>query len=287
MPDVETKVGDMMGGSDIKDIDAKKELDSEEKDVKDKEKKDKDGEVDEEKIKNHDSYKKLEKEAKEKGENLSKQGKVIEKLQKDIEALKKGGNAHNHESKQFDAPYKTIKRSKDLSKEEREEMTISEIQNMDDLADLKENYNKMAKERHDEKNAEKVETKEEKDEDDGEDDENKGKVDLLDSDSPSKDMAKEVKDIALELSGNDRAMANKIINEFNGFANNDQLSSKQLRDRLMKAAKIIPEYVAPKEQSIHNDGNTVKTDGKKKEDPFGNSDIVESVTKRSKGNYKL
>lgn len=194
------------------------------------------------------------------GGNLSGQKKVIKTLEAKITELQ-GGKKDDGE-----VLHKDIKYSKDLTKEERDEMTDAEIRQMDEIAALKESQNKLYASLNKDKN-------EDGGEDEGE--EGDGEVD---------DLQKLVKDTAKTLSGGDVKMANLIIESAKMF-NLAGLDKKTVLARIEAAAKLVPDYKAPKEQPS-KPGKPVKGT-KEAEDPFGVDAIVESVGKGNDGTYAL
>lgn len=213
----------------------------------------------------------LKKQVEDFGKNTSGQGKLIKKLMKQIETLTggKGGEAGAEEGVLF----KEIKKSKDLTQAERDEMTEAEIKQFDEIATLKEGMNNLAK-------LVKPKDKEEEGEDD-DDEDGVGDADKVE------DLGKEARSVARELADNDTDMANAILAEFNQFAGNDKLTKTELKERMLKAGKLVPDFKAPKEQPTKK-GKTVGAGGKGADkDPFGVDKIVEDATKPNNGNYKL
>lgn len=216
------------------------------------------------------------------GGNLGAQGKIIKTLTAKLEALTKGGAGAEAASADL---YKDIKRSKDLTKAERDEMTENEIKQFDEIADLKDGLNKIAK-MVGEKTA--PEKKEDGAGEDGEGDENK--EDGVEGVEKVDDLGKETRAIAMEMAGHDIDIANKIVHEFNQFAGNDKLNKTELAERLAKAAKLVPDYKAPKESSsrIARAGSSVKTGNQGNADPFGTTAVIDAVKGSQKpGGYKL
>lgn len=201
------------------------------------------------------------------GKNNSNQRLIIDNLTKKLEEFSKGKSGEEE-----GILYKDIKRAKDLTKEEQDEMSATELKQFDEIATLKEGLNNLAKMMQS-----KETPKEEKTEapvDDG--DLNLNKID---------DFKKEAKDIAKEIAGNDIDMANKILKEFNEFAGNDKLDRTQLKERMIKASKLVPEFKPVKEQPTKK-GSPV-AGGEAQADPFGIDAIVEGASKGSDGSYAL
>jgi len=194
------------------------------------------------------------------GGNLAGQRKVIEALEQQIKELKvgKGGEGEG----EADVLFKEIKRSKDLKQDEKDEMTDTEIKQMDEIADMKEAQNKMYAEQM-----------------------KKGKEEMGKEEKKATDVQSLVKETALELAGDDVAMANQIIEIVKQFDLKD-LSEDKVKERVLNATKLVPDYKAPKEQKRMN-GKPVKQGGAGGDDPFGNNKTIEEATKSSEGNYSL
>lgn len=199
---------------------------------------------------------------KEYGGNLSGQRKVIEALQAEIKELKEG-KGKDGKNDDPDLPFPEIKWSKDLTREEREEMTDKEIEQMDTIAKMQENQNKLYLEQ---KNGQKAqETKA-----------------VEDRQSLVKSTALE---LAKEASGkDDPELANQIIESVKQF-NLEGLDEATIKERVATAHTLLPDYTPPKEQK-KVDGKAVKTT-KNDDDPFGVDAIVEGATKAQSGSYEL
>lgn len=217
----------------------------------------------------------LEKDKGEYGKNLSEQGKALKNLQKQLVALQKGGKTAGEEGEVL---FKEIKTSKDLTEKEKEDMTETEIKLFDQNAELKASMNKLFTALNDKKGKETEAT--EGDEDEGKDDD--GTVEGVEK---VDDLGKEARSVASEIAGGDVALANNIIGKFNMFAGNDKLDKAQLKERMLEAAKLVPDYKPPKEQQHHQKGSAAG--GTKGDDPFGVNKIVEGVGKKNDGGYKL
>lgn len=196
------------------------------------------------------------------GTNLSGQRTVIQRLEAEIDKLSKGKPATETVEVLFKP--EEIKWSKDLTKEQREEMTDNEIRQMDEIAAMKESQNKLYASVQKEKKAE--------------------------SEPKPVDTAGIVKEEAKEMArGTDGAvnteLANQIIEAAKMFSF-DGLDEATIRDRVKKAAAHVPDYKPPREQ-VQKKGKTV--DGTKvAEDPFGVDKIVEEVQgKKKSGSYSL
>lgn len=196
------------------------------------------------------------------GGNLSGQRDVIDKLEKKIDALSKGTAAEGEDANVL-FKKEDIKWSKDLTKEQRDEMTETEIKQMDEIAGMKESQNKIFAQLN-------------KD----------GKTETAVA-----DIQGWVKDSARELSrGEDgklnTELANQIIESVKQFAL-EGLTEDQVKERVANAAKLVPDYKAPKEQGGKK-GKTVAAGGAA-DDPFGVDAVVANVQKgkNNKGSYQL
>jgi uncharacterized protein YciI len=197
---------------------------------------------------------------KSKDENIRNMAKKIEALEK----AAKGGKGEGEGAKP-EALFKDVKRSKDLTAEQREEMTETEIKQMDSIADLQEGMNKMA---------DLVAAGAKKpDEGDG---------------GSALDVNGTVQDEAKKLAGNDTAMANQIIESFKllGF-NTTDMDEATLRARVATAAKEVSTYKPAKEQSAGVKGKPAGGTGEG-DDPYGVDQIVQDASKsRESGGYGL
>lgn len=198
---------------------------------------------------------------KEYGGNLSGQRSKIEKLESEIAELRKGNN--KDEKKDEDVLYKDIKWSKDLSKEDLESMTDTEIKQMDEIAEMKTNQNRMYQE-------------------------GKGKQKQEET-SKVENLQALVKNTAKELATGedgtvDIELANQIIESTKQFVL-EGLDEATVKERVLKAHTLLPNYTPPKEQT-KKDGKPVKVETKK-DDPFGVDAIIAEATKESSGNYSL
>lgn len=204
---------------------------------------------------------------KEYGGNLSGQRDVIKTLEGKIELLTKGKGGKGETEPEGDVLFKKdqIKWSKDLKAEEREDMTETEIKQMDEIAAMKEAQNKLYASQQKsikESGAAKVE-----------------------------DLNSLVRATALELSKGENGvenptLANQIIESSKQF-NFEGLDEKTAKERIASAAKLIPDYKAPKENPTKT--GKVVADGKGGgTDPFASNDkIVAEATTPKGGNYAL
>lgn len=178
----------------------------------------------------------------------------IEAMRKKIQSLEKnGGKGDKGEGDKGETMFPEVIFSKDLPKEQREEMTDTEIKLFDETATLKQSMNKM--------------------------------FDAIKAgkDTTQVDMNSTARAEALRLAGNDIKMANQIIEQFNEF-NNTGLGEEQILERVAKASKLVPDYKPPKEQE-KKDGAPVKKN--KGDDPYGVNAIVEGARKGATGKYSL
>jgi len=196
---------------------------------------------------------------KEYGTNLSGQRQVIDRLTAKIEAFEKNGSAAPEGEE--DVLYKKdeIKWSKDLTPEQREEMTDTEIKQMDEIAGMKTAQNKMYA---DQKKGGKQE-----------------------AETKENNLQGWVREEAKALAGDDVDVANQII-EAAKMLNLQGLDEKTVRERMKVAASAVPNYKPAKEQQ-RKDGKPVEGGGKQ-DDPFGVDVIVEEVHQSKKsGAYSL
>lgn len=199
----------------------------------------------------------IEKVKREYGSNLSGQREVIKKLEGEIAELRIGKKP---DEKLEEGLFKDVKHSKDLTAEQKDEMTELEIKLLDELADVKEALNKNYIESQKDKKV--AET---------------AKVD---------DVNKSVREHASAIANGDTEMANQIIESFNIMKFNvDGLTPEELKQRVEVAAKQVPDYKPPREQAtVH--GKTVKQNGGGT-DPFGTDKIVAEATQGQNGTYSL
>ena len=177
----------------------------------------------------------------------------IKAMREKIKSLEKSRSEGEKEGNKEETMFPEVVFSKDLPKEQREEMTDTEIKLFDETATLKQGMNKMF-------DAIKV-----------------GK------DTTQVDINSTARAEALRLAGNDIKIANQIIEQFNDF-NNVGLGEEQIIERISKASKLVPDYKPPKEQEKPNGGAVKKKGGS---DPYGVDAIVKSAREGSKGNYSL
>lgn len=184
----------------------------------------------------------------------------IRAMRRRIKELEKGGGKAS--DAEVDLPYKSIQWSKDLSEDERDSMTETEIKQMDQIAEMQQRINDDVQKAHDAE----VKKAEEADEDDDDDWDTGEKLDKGEA-------KKFAKSEALKLAGGDKDVANEILQEYNLF-NNEGLTDSQIKERLEKANKLRPDYQPPKMQKKKT-GKAAK--GNAAADPFGVDTIVEQA----------
>jgi len=208
------------------------------------------------------------------GGNLSKQNDIIKILEGKIDVLMQGKGGDKGKETEFDVIYKPedIKRSKDLTEEEREEMTSTEIRQMDEIADMKEKQNEIYANQQKEARERKAK----------EDAGTGTKVEDI-----NKAVQEHAKTLAKGEDGKDNTeMANQIIESFKVLKFDvEGLSAEELQKRVEMAASQVPNYTPPKEQV--NKGGKGVDGGKGKTDVFNTDQIIEEATKDNDGNYSL
>ena len=167
-----------------------------------------------------------------------------------------------------EVPHKNIQRTKDLKKEELEAMTETEKRLMDTVADMQEATNKQFLTNRQKEIEAEIRAAE-----------------TTDKDDATTKFNDTVQKEAMKLAGDDKSMANQIIENFNLFKDNDKLSGKALAERLAKAAAMTDGYKPPKEQKSQK-GSPVAPAGAG-DDPFGVGQIIDDVKKQNKGSYTL
>lgn len=206
--------------------------------------------------------------------NLKGQNDVIKKLESTIEELKKGNT--KPEDVDVDVPFKEIKTSKDLTSEQKEDMTDAEIAQFDRSATLETAINGLFKAVTNQ--TKQTETIQEE-----------VKVGNLNSSATSEAsrLATEAIKTNSDLGTDVKDLANKIIVEFNEF-NNEGITQDKLVDRMKKALNNVTGYKAPKELEKKPTGNKpVKDVAGGNTDKFGIDKIVEGVNTNNKGDYSL
>ena len=184
-----------------------------------------------------------------KDENIRAMAAKIKILETQIKGEKGGGEGGGDE-----ALFKEIKTSKDLTAEQKEEMTDTEIKQMDEIAALKSGMNNLAT------LIKKGQTKE------------GGEIDTQGI----------VKDTARDLAAGNKELANQIIESVKQFVL-DGLDEEQIIARVGKAATLVSGYKPPKEQPAGGKGKPAGGTGDS--DPYGVDKIVEEVhaQKENKG----
>lgn len=212
------------------------------------------------------------------GTNLSGQNDVISKLQDKITKLEVGGGKKDEDGKP-EPMFKDIKTSKDLTQEQKDNMTDTEIALFDENALQKEAMNKMfetianlGKDTKDQK----AETEKEK-------------VDDLNSSANAE--ATKLADEAIktnpELAKDAKELADKIIVEFKEF-NNEGITAEKLIERMKKALNNVSGYTPPKEQENKGGGNNpVKKQNGTGSDPFNVDKEIAKANNNNEGNYTL
>lgn len=201
--------------------------------------------------------------------NLKGQNDVIGRLRSQIDELSKNTGG----AKEPEEMFNNIKTSQDLTTEQREEMTETEIALMDQNATTQKAINEILRTLSAKNKA-------------GEDE----KVENLNYSSRSEAtrLAEEAIKTNPSLAGNASELTDKILLEFKEF-NNEQITPDVLISRMSKALNNVQGYTAPKEQESVPTGGThpVKSGGSDEKDPFGNELLIEQATKSNDGNYQL
>ena len=183
-----------------------------------------------------------------KDDNIRAMAAKIKALESQAKEGKGGGGEGGDEL------FKEIKTSKDLTAEQKEEMTDTEIKQMDEIAALKSGMNNLAT------LIKKGQTKE------------GGEIDTQGI----------VKDTARDLAAGNKELANQIIESVKQFVL-DGLDEEQIIARVGKAATLVSGYKPPKEQPAGGKGKPAGGTGDS--DPYGVDKIVEEVhaQKENKG----
>jgi len=198
------------------------------------------------------------------GSNLSKQNDIIKGLEKQITDIK-GGKVDPDNKNEDKLIYKDIKFSKDLTEAERDELTDTEIKQMDELAEIKTTQNRLY--------AESLEKENET------------------GNKEAEDKNKSVQEFAKELSiGEDGKenikIANSIIEKFKSLDFNlEGKTAEEIKNLVKISAGQVSEY-KPVNEQVLSKGKTV-AGTKTAEDPFGNDKIIEEASKPADGTYEL
>lgn len=239
--------------------------------VEKKEEKKEDGKVD---IANHPEMVALKVKLEEYSNNLTGQRTAHEKqiadLRKQLEDKIAGKGGEN--SSDDNVMFKDIKFSKDLTQDERDDMTDTEIRLFDQNAQQQVAMNQLFATVS---KASKVidETK----------------VEDLNSSARTEAMRLAEENFKLNptLAKDVRELSDKIIVEFNDF-NNAGITVEKLAERMKKALNNVTGYTPPKEKSIRDTtGKPIKTGGSTATDPYGIDSIVAGVNKKNDGKYSL
>lgn len=215
----------------------------------------------------HPTVVEMNKKIEEQSKNLSEQGRIIREQKKRFKELEESKGEKDEENEEVNLPHPEIKRSKDLTEAERDEMTANEIKMLDEKADLQEAANKAAIEAH---KAKKKEKKAEKS-DEGDDEE----------ESPKKLLEAEIE----TLSGGDAERKRELI-EAAKLTNFSGLKTKEeIAERMKMAVKLIPNWTPPKEQQTAS-GGAVKTGGGTA-DEVNVDKIIQEARQGSTGVYSL
>lgn len=204
--------------------------------------------------------------------NLKGQNDVISKLEKTIEDLSKGKIDPDKKPEEGEVLFKDIKTSKDLTTEQKEDMTDTEIALYDRNAQLETAMNGLftaIKEQGKTTETAKVE----------------------DLNSSAKMEASKLAEEAIkanpELAKDTQELVNKIIVEFNEF-NNEGISPEKLAQRVKKALNNVEGYKAPKEQKAPDgSGKNAVKDKNGVKDTSKIDNIVKNVNVNNTGEYNL
>lgn len=214
--------------------------------------------------------------------DLSGQGKALREVNKRLKALEAGKPAAGDQN--VDLPHKEIKRSKDLTSAERDEMTQREIQQMDEIAAMKDRENKAALEAHDaKKKADAAAAGDDDDEDEDEDEEEK-----------KREKAKEpaaFRDAAIEkLSGGDAERKRELKEAAKLISFEGLKTAEEIEARVKLAAeKFIPKWTPPKEQAspAGNGGKPVEGGGAVADDPHDVMKFIKGNKSEARGQFAL
>lgn len=211
--------------------------------------------------------------------HISGQGKAIREINRKLKAL--GHKEAGAGDDTFEPPHKEIKRSKDLTESERDEMTQREIQQMDELAALKDRENRAAEAAHKAK-LEAAKKKDGEDDDEEEEDEKARK----DASDPKTLIEAEI----ATLSGGD-AEKKRELREAAKLISFDGLKTKEeIAARLKLAAeKFIPKWTPPKEQvsPAGNGAKPVEGGGAAADDPHDVMKYIKQAKQSNRGNFSL
>lgn len=238
--------------------------------VKPEEKKGDEGKKPEFDVATHPTVVEMNKKIEDMSGNLSKQREMIEARDKKIAELE-GKKTVEEAEKEFEPPHKEIKRSKDLTEDERDEKTKGELELMDKLADMQERENKDALEKH------------------------KAKA-KTDAEKATADAAKAVETdpkAILEaeitaLAGGDKERERELkeaakLTSFDGLKSKEEIAARLK----LGAEKFIPNWTPPKEQASGGAPAAVKDTKSGKNGGVDVDSIVREARSGSAGDYAL
>ncbi len=221
-----------------------------------------------ESVENNDVVVELKNKLAEYSKNFKGQRDIIAKLENKVNEL-----STTKENTAVEELFSDIKSSKELTSDERDEMTDTEIALLDKTAMMQTAMNKMFQTMSEKNKVGETE-----------------KVENLNYSSRSEAtrLATEAIKTNPTLAGDASELTDKILLEFKEF-NNDQITPDVLVTRMAKALNNVKGYIPPKEQeSVPTGGtNAVKANGVNEKDPFGNEIIVQEANKNNDGNYQL
>lgn len=188
------------------------------------------------------------------GETQKSKDENIRAMKESLEGLKKQLGDKKVEGEGSPVLFKDIKTSKELTEAEKEDMTDSEIKQFDEIAGLKTALNQLAGMMG------KKETK---------------------TEEAGIDVNATVRETAKELAGNDKPLANQIIESFNLLKfSTEGLTEEGIAERVKLAAQKVPNYKPPKEQATGAGGKPAG--GGDNADPHGVDKVVDEVFKTQK-----
>lgn len=185
------------------------------------------------------------------GETQKSKDENIRAMKESIKRLEEAAGKKGEGQAEAEALFKEVKTSKDLTEAEKEEMTDTEIKQMDEIASLKKGMNDLASLIKKGQGGEKGSTQ----------------VDIQGI----------VKETAKELAGGNRELANLIIESVKKF-NLADLDEAGISARVAEAARLVPTYKPAKEQATGKGGKPAG--GGTETDPYGVDKIVEEVFKK-------
>lgn len=212
-------------------------------------------------VKNHPAFKHLETKHKELGSNLKNQGDIIAEKDKKLKEFLKTAPVPSEK-----LPWKPedLRTSKELTDDEKDEMTAGELKLWDERAAMRAKENKAAEE------AARKELL-------GENEENT--EERVKGDDLKTLIATEIG----ALSGGDAERLRELT-EAVALLNLSGLTAEQVKERVKMAERLLPNYTPPKEQA-KGQGGAVKNGGEA--DPFNVTKIIEESRGGNKGDYSL